>query len=192
MTEITILAPGYARREKSLIYASPNTVLLREHGLIILVDPGSNATLLLEGLKRESLTIDDINFIFLTHHHLDHVLNIRLFPGIDIYDGDTKNKGDMISEYKGLIPGTSIQVIPTPGHTLEHWSLLVRNEEGITAVAGDTIWWWEDEEVETEPTTILRHPDMYAYNQDELRKSRQTLLDFADIIIPGHGKPFSV
>ena len=192
MTDITILAHGYARQEKTSIYASPNAVLLRENGLNILVDPGSNATLLIKGLERESLTVNDIDFIFVTHHHLDHVLNIRLFPEIAIYDGETINNGDMINRYTGFIPGTSIQVIPTPGHTLEHWSLLVRNNHGITAIAGDTVWWWDDEEQETELNAILHHQDMYAYNQDELRKSRQSLLDFADTIIPGHGRPFGV
>ncbi|MDI6807027.1 MAG: MBL fold metallo-hydrolase, partial [Candidatus Aenigmarchaeota archaeon] len=85
MTEVKVLIEGYATKER----ASPSTVLIEDSGLKILVDPGANKELLLNTLSKEGLKPEDIDLIFLTHYHLDHILNIRLFPDKDILDGNT-------------------------------------------------------------------------------------------------------
>jgi len=140
MAETKILVQGYAREQNGIWFASPSTVLIKDQGLNILADPGSNKNLLLKALEKENLAPEDIDLVFLTHHHLDHSLNIRLFPEKDICDGSTINTGDKIVEYSGRIPGTSIQVIPTPGHTPDHFSLLVKTKKGRVVVAGDVFW----------------------------------------------------
>lgn len=188
MAEFKVLVEGYARSSKGASFASPSSVLILDNGLIILADPGSNSKMLLEALKKEGLKPSDIDIIFLTHYHLDHILNIRLFPGKDIYDGSTVSHEDMITEYSGNIPGTSIKVIPTPGHAAEHCSLLFRTAKGNTAVAGDVFWWNDTEIQKTDAKSLLSRKDAYATDEKALIKSRKLLLKEADYIIPGHGR----
>ena len=121
MPQIKILIQGYAKKENNALFATPTTVLIKDSGLNILVDPGANKGLLLTALKKQRLKPEDIDIVFVTHHHLDHILNIRLFPDKDIYDGATINRDDRMMQYSGKIPKTTITVIPTPGHTPEHW-----------------------------------------------------------------------
>ncbi|MCG2690330.1 MBL fold metallo-hydrolase, partial [Candidatus Parcubacteria bacterium] len=144
-------------------------------------------------LEKEGLQLKDINIIFLTHYHLDHLLNIRLFPDKDIYDGDTINRGDKIIPFDGkIIPKTKIQIIKTPGHAFEHCSLLVKTNEGNIIIAGDVWWWWNEEKQKIDKKSLLSRKDPFVKDTNTLRKSRQKLLSLADFIIPGHGEMFKV
>lgn len=192
MAEVKILIEGYAREEDGVWFASPATVLIKNNGLNILVDPGANEGLLLKSLEKEGIKPEDIDIIFLTHYHPDHILNIRLFPGKDIYDNNTIYSGDKSVDYSGNIPNTSIQVIDTPGHASEHCSLLVRTEKGRIIIAGDVFWWLDSEEQKTDRESLISHEDPYVKNKRELIESRKKILDMADYIIPGHGKMFKV
>ena len=187
-----ILIEGYARKENTVWFASPTTVLVKDSGLNILVDPGANKRLLVEALKEEGLVPGDIDIVFLTHYHLDHILNIRLFPHNDIYDGTSINRDDKITEYSGNIPRTSIRVIPTPGHAHEHCSLLVETEQGNVVIAGDVFWWQDQEEQRTDKESLMKHEDPFVEHTEELVESRKKLLEIADYIVPGHGKMFRV
>ncbi len=192
MAEIKILIEGYAKEENGVWYASPATILIRDSGLNILVDPGANKELLLESLDKEGLKPENIDIVFLTHYHLDHILNIRLFPNKDIYDGNTINSNDKIVKYSGNIPNTNVQVIPTPGHAHEHCSLLVETKKGKIVSAGDVFWWKDNEEQKTDKESLMKHEDLYVKDKEALIKSRKKLLEIADYIIPGHGKMFKV
>jgi glyoxylase-like metal-dependent hydrolase (beta-lactamase superfamily II) len=192
MAEIKILIEGYAKKTENEWIASPSTVLIKDNGLNILVDPGSNKKLLLNALVKEKLKPKDIDLIFLTHYHLDHILNIRLFPDCDVLDGDTINRDDKILEYSGNIPKTSIKVIPTPGHAHEHASLLVKTSKGDIVIAGDLFWWRTNEEQKTDYNILVEREDPYVKNKAELEESRKKILEIADYIIPGHGKMFKV
>ncbi len=192
MAEIKILIEGYAREKSGVWYASPATVLINDNGLNILVDPGANKKLLLEALEKEGLKPENIDIVFLTHYHLDHILNIRLFPDKDIYDGNTINSDDKIVEYSGNIPNTNVQVIPTPGHAHEHCSLLVGTKKGKIVIAGDVFWWKDDETQKTDKESLMKHKDPYVKDKEALTESRKKLLEIADYIIPGHGKMFKI
>ncbi len=193
MAEVKILIEGYARKSDVTWYASPSTVLIKDSGKNIIVDPGANEKMLLEALEKEGLKPEDIDIVFLTHYHLDHILNIRLFPNKDIYDGDSINSNDSkIVEYEGNIPNTNIQVIPTPGHSYEHVSLLVETEKGKIVIAGDLFWWRDNEGPELNKESLLNYKDPYTKDKDALLESRKKILEIADYIIPGHGKMFKV
>ena len=192
MVEMKILIEGYARKKNNVWFASPTTVLIKDNGLNILVDPGANRPLLEKAFKKEGLVPQDIDIVFLTHYHLDHILNIRLFPDKDIYDGTTITREDAITEYSGNIPGTSIQVILTPGHADEHCSLLIETEQGKVVIAGDVFWWQDQEEQKTDRESLMKHEDPFVKDIELLVESRKKLLEIADYIIPGHGKMFRV
>lgn len=192
MAEVKILIEGYVREKDDALFASPTTTLIKDSGLNILVDPGANKKLLLESLEKEGLKPEDIDVVFVTHYHLDHILNIRLFPEKDIYDGSVIYSDDKEAEYSGNIPNTNIEIIETPGHADEHCSLLVETEKGKIVIGADVFWWMDDEEQKTDRESLMNHEDAYANNKEKLIESRKKLLEIADYIIPGHGKMFKV
>lgn len=191
MAEVIVLVEGYARSKKDYYEASCSTVLIVDNGKNILVDPGCNEELLLNALKKQKLSPNDIDCIFLSHYHVDHILNLRLFPKKDVLDGDVIYRGDKEYSFSKIIPGTAIEVIPTPGHAHEEVTLLVKTKKGVVAVAED-LWWWEDGKQKTDLKSLVELKDSFVKNEDQLKKSRELILSKADWIIPGHGKIFKV
>jgi len=193
MAEIKVLVEGYASKKKKGNPASPSAVLIFDGDIKVLVDPGSNAKALLEALRKEKIKPADIDIVFLTHYHLDHLLNIRLFPTNDIYDGDTISRGDKIISFAGgKLPKTNIRIIKNPGHAYEHCSLLAQTAKGKVAVAGDVFWWWNEQKKNYARQKLLKQKDPFVKNKLALLQSRKKLLALADYIIPGHGKMFKV
>ena len=190
VSRVTVLAEGYVREEKEVMFASSTIVLIEDSGVRVLVDPGANREVLLDALEKETLQPEDIDIIFLTHYHPDHTLNLKLFPRKRICDGTTVYLDDKEEPYEEYIPGTMVQVIKTPGHAIEHCSLMVKTGSGNVCVAGDTFWWEEKEEPKMDKDGLVFHEDKYANDFEKLKESRQNLLDSADYIIPGHGKTF--
>lgn len=191
MTELIILVTGYAHKTgKGRFAASPATVLLRDSGKTVLVDPGCNPDLLRAAMARHGVTAADIDLIFLTHYHLDHLLNLSHFPGTAVADGWEIYSGDEYVAYRERLPGTGIRVLTTPGHAVEHASLVVSTDQGRCAIAGDVFWWDDGQERKLDADSLLALPDRYALDLAALRESRLKLLHEADYIIPGHGEPF--
>ncbi|MFA5931594.1 MAG: MBL fold metallo-hydrolase [archaeon] len=191
MAEVIVLVEGYARSKGDYYEASGSTVLIKDNGKKILVDPGCNEKLLLNALKKQKLSLKDIDCIFLSHYHVDHILNLRLFPKKDVLDGDIIYRGDKEYSFSKTIPGTTIEVIPTPGHAHEEVTLLVKTKKGVVAVAED-LWWWEEGRQKTDLKSLLELKDSFVKNEEQLKKSRELILSKADWIIPGHGKMFKV
>lgn len=190
MARVMIVKEGEAWREGEIWHAFPTTVLIESNGRKVLVDPGNHPSLL-EFLERRSVWKEDIDMIFATHHHPDHTMNIGWFPGVPVVDGEYVYEETRISPHSGRIPGTDIDVIPTPGHSPEHASLLVRSPEASTVICGDLIWWTRDEAPFTDREWFMGHPDEFAEDPEQLARSRERVLSLeADIHIPGHGKPF--
>lgn len=192
MTTIKILIQGYAKKAKNGWRASSTCVLLQDKGLNILVDPGTNKNLLLKNLKSAGLRPKNIDLIFLTHYHPDHWLNISLFPGVKILDGDIIYDGDKEIGFSGKIPKTNIKVMATPGHAHEHAALLVKTKIGTVAITGDLFWWNDQEKQKTDIQSLINKKDPYVKNWPELKTSRRKILKLTDYIIPGHGKMFKI
>ena len=103
----------------------------------------------------------EVALVINTHLHFDHCGGNRLFSGIPIYvqrreleaarepdytirewvefDGATYVELDGEAE---IVPG--VRVLPTPGHTPGHQSVLVDTDDGLVVVAGDVAYRWED------------------------------------------------
>ncbi|XP_066065501.1 metallo-beta-lactamase domain-containing protein 1 [Chamaea fasciata] len=87
-------------------------------------------------------------------------------------------------------PEDSPRVLPTPGHTRAHVTLVASGTSlGTVAVAGDTFERRRDDEEDEEG-----REEWAALSEDpaEQRRSRRRLLALADVIVPGHGEPFTV
>lgn len=193
MNKVQQLIQGYATQTQTGWRASCSTTLIQTDKHNIIVDPGINKALLLEKLSENNLTASDIDYVYLTHFHLDHVLLCALFDKATFFDGETIYTEDLEEEYANTIPDTDIEIIHTPGHAYEHTSLLVNTDEyGKVVVAADVFWWTDDEDQNTTQEALMSKVDPFTKNHEDLLNSRKKLLSIADWIIPGHGKMFKV
>jgi len=190
MAEVKVLIEGYAKQMKIGWVASSTTTLIKSNNKNIIADPGCNRTKLLNSLKKENLKTDDIDYIFLTHNHPDHVLLAGLFENAKVVDELYVYCGDVIAKHGGVIPDTDLKIIRTPGHMEEHCSLVVPARQGTYVIAGDVFWWLENQKQEvniSKPDNDPEHMDL-----KKLIASRKKILEIADFVIPGHGKMFKV
>lgn len=159
----------------------------------IIVDPGANRDLLLEQLKKRGLTIEDIDIVFITHHHLDHAMNVGLFPNAKVVDEEAVYTQAKAVKGVEILPDTDISVIATPGHEYAHASLVVPTDKGTVVVAGDNFWWPSSAKIlegQDQQIVDITALDSFAENMEQLIESRRKVLELADWVIPGHGKMF--
>ena len=194
MAEVKILIEGYVKKIKDGWVASSTTVLIKEKGSNIIVDPGMNRKLLLGSLKKENLSSGKIDYVILTHYHLDHILSTGIFENARILDnGEIYSWNGKIEGHGGRVSATDIEIIKTPGHDMFHCSVLVKTKEfGIVVVAGDVFWWEDSQEQKTNKQNLLEHKDPFVKDEKALKESRKKVLEIADWVIPGHGKMFKV
>ena len=192
MEKVVVLVAGYAHPNKNGEYiASCSSTLIYSNGKKVLVDPGTNAKLLLAALAKEKVAPLDLDLVFLSHYHPDHFLNLSVLPQLDLYDGTLIWSKDRELNYSEKIPGTNIQLLPTPGHAPEHTSLLVETDDmGTVCVAQDVFWWEDGKQKDRTYFDLLNLEDQFATDLPALKQSREKVLEIADWIIPGHGKMF--
>ena len=144
----------------------PNSIHLIEHpDGRVLVDTGMiDSTPELDqewGIRFDAALIPrDVVCVINTHLHFDHCGGNRLFAGTPIHvqrvereaaraDGYTIPKwvefdGATYVEHDGeaeIVPG--VRVLPTPGHTPGHQSVLVDTDDGVVVCAGDVGYTWK-------------------------------------------------
>jgi len=188
MTEIKILVKGYFKNiSKTKCRASSTIVLIKDEGKNILVDTGNpkDKEKIITALKKEKLKPENIDIVVITHFHPDHMGCNFLFkkarfiiPGVsfweDIFDRSPKN----------CALSKNLKLIPTPGHSTDSSTLLVKIDKDIVACVGDLFWFDGDEK------TKLLEKD--CFNKKLFYKNRQKILKLADFIIPGHGNIFKI
>jgi len=194
MVKVKTLIEGYVKEIGGEEFASSTTTLIQNTALNIVVDPGMDRKLLVSALNKENLSLSQIDYVILTHTHLDHSLlagifeNAKILDNNDIYSFDGK-----IGKHEGKIPNAEIQIIKTPGHDQSHCSVLANTEDlGRIIIAGDVFWWADNENQKTDKQSLLEHKDPYVKDISALDESRKKILELADYIIPGHGKMFKV
>ncbi len=199
MPEIKILIEGYAKQIANGWLASSTVTLVRSATRLrqgfgvakknIIVDPGCNREKLLVALGKENLKVENINFVFLTHGHLDHALLAGIFFNARVLTTEEIYKNDNQVAHGNIISDTGLKIIQTPGHCNEHCSLVVPTEKGIYVVAGD-VFWWTDSEAQTVNIEKIDDAHPQEVDMEKLIESRKKILEIADWIIPGHGKMF--
>jgi glyoxylase-like metal-dependent hydrolase (beta-lactamase superfamily II) len=114
---VEILVVGYANSPS----VAGTVGLVRDGDAVIVVDPGmvKRRSLILDPLERLGISPDDVTHVFVSHHHLDHTVNIALFRQAEIVDFRTVRRDDQVNAHQGegfkLGPNTRIWV--TPGHS---------------------------------------------------------------------------
>lgn len=193
MAEVKILIEGYAKELKNGWRASSTCCFIKSGDKKIITDPGCNRRKLLAALKKEKIESADIDYVFLSHCHIDHILLAALFKNAKFvtFNANFLYDQDLILEFDEQALGKDIKILETPGHTVEHLSLLINTPQGKIALAGDVIWWVDGEEQKVDINKKDNsHPK--ELNMKKLIASRKKLLKIADYIIPGHGRMFKV
>jgi N-acyl homoserine lactone hydrolase len=112
---------------------------------------------LVAALGEQGLRADDVCLLINTHLHFDHCGGNRLFPRIPIcvqaaeYEAARRPRytipewvdfpGARYRQLSGeaeIVPG--VKVLPTPGHTPGHQSVVVDTAEGHVVIAGQAIY----------------------------------------------------
>ncbi len=188
--EYKILIQGYTYEEGDVEHVSCTSTLIRDNGKIVVVDPGTHREKMREALAKEGLKFEDVDYVVLTHMHDDHCLLTALFSNAKVVDTWCIYSFDGTSiDREDKVPGTSIEIISLPGHAHGHICLVLDNN---VVVAGDVIWWADDEEQKTDYDSIINKKDPYCEDFEKLKESRKKLLEIADFVIPGHGRAFNV
>jgi glyoxylase-like metal-dependent hydrolase (beta-lactamase superfamily II) len=192
MNTTKVLIQGYANKLETGWVASSAVTLVQSNGKNIIVDPGCNRLALLKSLKQNNLTTGDIDYVFLTHNHTDHIVLAGIFEKAKVLNDTEIYDNDAQFAHYNIIPGTDLKIISTPGHDPFHYSLIVPTPEGIYVVAGDLFWWMDNQEQKLDKESLLNLFDPYVKDKEQLIESREQVLDIADFVIPGHGQMFKV
>lgn len=158
--------------------------LVRDGDAVIVIDPGlaPSQEAILGPLRAFGVEPGAVTDVVLSHHHPDHALNVALFPAARVHDHwaiyDFGGRWDDV-EAEGRILAPSVSLLRTPGHSAEDISTVVGTDDGM--VVFTHLWWSLDGPAE----------DPYAPDAAVLHASRARVLGLADVIVPGHGAPFT-
>ncbi|WP_424359812.1 MBL fold metallo-hydrolase [Methanocella sp. MCL-LM] len=196
-----------------------STVTYIESDARILVDTGfdfentltddnvkANKKRLTHALKAHGLKPSDIDILFITHWHLDHFGNVKMFKDSTIMTSEaavSRVKIDVTGVKDGEQIADGVKVVHTPGHTADHASVVFKTDrlrQSIQTSAGGRIVGIGEVTVAAAGDAILT-PAFYATDsiwtqnkdfssQDAAAASIGKLVDQADYIIPGHGDLF--
>ena len=175
---LDVLVEGYVR----MPHVAGTVSLIRDGDRVIVVDPGmvSDRDLILRPLTELGVRPEDVTDVVVSHHHLDHTVNIALFPAVPVHDFQSVIDGDTFTrrDADGVQLTPSIRLLATPGHTPQDLTTLVGTPEEIAALTH--LWWTEEGPVD----------DPYSLDRDQLREQRERVLGVATLIVCAHGPAF--
>ena len=110
-----------------------------------------------DALAEAGIGLDEVGALVNCHLHVDHAGQNGHVPGVPIYVQPTEWETAHTTDYTVLewidFPGAryvqiagdhelfdGIRVIPTPGHTRGHQSLVVETDGGVTILAGQAVY----------------------------------------------------
>ena len=177
-----VLHDGYVGLDGDDERVSGTVTLILDGDAVIVVDPGmvADRDALLAALKAHGPSPQDVTDVVFSHHHPDHTVNAALFPNARIHDHWAVYDGDrwLDRDADGAELGPSVRLVRTPGHTSEDISTVASTADAVYVC---THAWWTADGPEEDPLGV---------DQAALAASRRLLLEFADVIIPGHGASF--
>ncbi|MDA8396450.1 MAG: MBL fold metallo-hydrolase [Actinomycetota bacterium] len=158
--------------------------LVTDGASVVVVDPGmvhAKAEILAQ-LSARGVAPEQVTDVVVTHLHLDHTMNVGMFPNATVHDFMASYKDDVWTDHDKdrFRVAPNVYGITTPGHTREDISIVVVTEEGMVVC---THAWWS----RTGPRL-----DPYSFDQEVLKDSRARVLAIGpSLIVPGHGTPFA-
>jgi len=199
---------GEAYRGLVFNLGSTNTVLIRDEGVKIVVDPGiiqlGRYGAFQSRLAELGLKPQDIDMVVNTHCHYDHIEANYLFRGKRLIVHEKELDfcrqlywPEYADAFMGILEidamrGTrklteDVRVIETPGHTPGSISVIAETEKGPVACIGDAAIVKEDLLLLRPPSVVVKNiaPDVSVASLKRIASLRPTL------VIPGHDAPFS-
>jgi glyoxylase-like metal-dependent hydrolase (beta-lactamase superfamily II) len=175
---VDVLVEGYVR----MPHVAGTVSLVRDADRVVVVDPGmvADRDMILGPLRELGVRPEDVTDVVVSHHHLDHTVNIALFPAVPVHDFQSVIEGDTFTRRPAdgvqLTPG--VRLLATPGHTPQDITTLVGTPDDVVALTH--LWWTEAGPAD----------DPYTHDRDELRRQRERILDLATLVVCAHGGPF--
>jgi glyoxylase-like metal-dependent hydrolase (beta-lactamase superfamily II) len=179
---VFVLHEGYVGRDGDDGRVAGTVTLILDGDAVIVVDPGMVASRedLLAALAAHGPQAGDVTDVVFSHHHPDHTVNAALFPAARIHDHWAVYVGDrwIDRDADGAELGPSVRLLRTPGHTAEDISTVASTPGEVYACTH--AWWGADGPAD----------DPLGSDAGALHVSREKLLSFATVIVPGHGAAF--
>ena len=168
-----------------------STLIETPQGARILVDPAVSGAALAQVLdERCGLRPEAVDYVYVTHRHGDHYVGMADLPRAvwlaapgdagEIRRALPQHADRIFGAGAEIVPG--VQVLPLPGHTPGLAGLLFASEDGMVAVAGDSVM-----------TRDFFKDRRGYYNSADFAASARSidlLMEKADIVVPGHGNYF--
>jgi glyoxylase-like metal-dependent hydrolase (beta-lactamase superfamily II) len=165
--------------------------LVRSDRFKMLVDPSLTdpSAMAAELDRRTGLKLADIDTVFVTHHHGDHHFGLKHFPHARWLAAapvaELLNKSGQYTkriEPSGSRIDDDIDVLPTPGHCLDHHSLRFDCEGMSVVIAADA----------SMTRDFFRHRQGYfnSVDFDLAARTIDQLARIADLVVPGHDNYF--
>jgi N-acyl homoserine lactone hydrolase len=195
---VTVLVVGHLSYDKyhpeqGQRAACSTVTLIRAAGRTILVDTGLEDAWLLAGLEAAEVAPEAVDTVVLTHTHGDHYRSVHLLPNARVLasgpevvawrsrgapDGQLLERLTPVAS--GLAPG--VRLVLTPGHTPGSATVLVAQAGQVVAVTGDA--------VDSRDFFVRREPSHNAVDPAAERRNFELFAAVADVVVPGHGRPF--
>src|SRR2546429_652700 len=179
---VHVLQAGYVREADGVQHVGSTVTLILDGDAVIVVDPGMvpDRDLLLASLAGHGPAPADVTDVVFSHHHPDHTVNAALFPAARIHDHWAVYVGDrwIDRDADGAELGPSVRLLRTPGHTAEDIST-------VASTPGDAFACTHTGGGADGPAE-----DPLGSDAGALHVSREKLLSFATVIVPGHGAAF--
>lgn len=168
-----------------------STLIETPQGARIPVDPAVSGAALAQVLdERCGLRPEAVDYVYVTHRHGDHYVGMADLPRAvwlaapgdagEIRRALPQHAKRIFAAGAEIVPG--VQVLPLPGHTPGLAGLLFASEDGMVAVAGDSVM-----------TRDFFKDRRGYYNSADFAASARSidlLMEKADIVVPGHGNYF--
>ena len=210
-----VLSLGYFSRnrywgeDEGTTYRSPlcTSTFVEINGARLVIDPPVYGRQMEEMLdQRTGLTVDKIDYVFITHYHSDHYVGLGCFPKARLLaaPGDLErlrevlygahekkhlrdmfpNAGELAARVepagKQIMPG--VELVELPGHTPGLAGAMFEGPEGRIVAAGDAVM-----------TADFFRDRLGYYNSVDFglsKKSIEKIAEIADIVVPGHSNYF--
>ncbi len=169
MAKLKVIKKGYLRILGGIVAGASSTVSFIQNDKKIIVDTGvsKDRKEIITGLEKEGIGPEDIDLVINTHPHGDHMGNNNLFQNAVLFENrDSKKICD------------DVEMIHTPGHTSNCYSVLVKTDQGRVAIVGDLIALEDDLDSGRKP---------YSFDFELQKKNREKILEMSDYIVCGHG-----
>lgn len=202
-----ILLPGVPVSSRRGALGWCNVVLVQRDGKNILFDTGSmgDRAPLLEALLSCGVAPEDLDLVFASHFHYDHVANAEIFD-CDVALSERERRYAVEGEYlaskdpfvpRALVPflagrlqpvhdgdlvARGLRAVALPGHTPGTMGLLLE-DEGVL-LAGDA--------VKNAWDFVRGEPPPAFFSRETAPANYRRIREIARTVVPGHDRPFDL